>query len=280
MIWVVYVGKKASKNFEIGLKNKVWGHKTIFSTVNTDNIRKGDTLYFVHHLTQMKDDEGKKVPGFPRVDAKYYYGSIAALVKARVTCDFYENHTKVWPDDLYPNRYEFEILEQHDKLPFGTEYFSFDFIKAVRESALTKGHAFEVGLKDNQIYTPNDVVDLERFEGAPVYRRHVFRERDPEVVREKKLQVKKATGRLVCEVCEFDFEAIYGERGADYIECHHINPLSESNGQKTKLKDLALLCSNCHRMVHRIKPWIKVEKLKEIIDERARAITEEAAGLC
>ncbi|WP_050550074.1 HNH endonuclease [Vibrio sp. OY15] len=280
MIWVVYLGKSAAKNFEIGLRNKVWGHKTIFSTVNTNKIKRGDTLYFVHYLTQMKDEKGKAVPGFPRVDAKYYYGSIAMLVKVRITKDFYQDTAKVWPDDLYPNRYEFEILEHHDKLPFGIEYFSFDFIKAVRESAVTKGHAFDVGLKDDQIYAPNDVVDLERFEGAPVYRRHVIRERDPEVVREKKQQVKRATGRLVCEVCEFDFEVIYGERGADYIECHHKNPLSESNGQKTKLKDLALLCSNCHRMVHRSKPWIKVEKLKEIINERTRTATKETSSVC
>lgn len=277
MIWVVYVGKKASKNFEIGLNQKIWGHKDIFSTVRTNKIRQGDTLYFVHHLTQMKDEHGKTVPGFPRVDAEYYYGSIAALVKVQITRDFYNDTVKVWDDSLYPNRYEFEILEQHDKLPFGKEYFSFEFVKAVRESAVTKGHAFAVDLSGEQIYAPNEVVDLERFEGAPVYRRHVVRERDPDLVRAKKQQVKRATGRLCCEACEFDFEAIYGDRGSDYIECHHKNPLSESNGQKTKLADLALLCSNCHRMIHRSKPWINVDKLKEIIGERTRTVAEEAS---
>jgi putative restriction endonuclease len=36
-------------------------------------------------------------------------------------------------------------------------------------------------------------------------------------------------------------------------------------GEKTKNEDLALLCSNCHRIVHRKKPWLSVEKLSELI---------------
>ena len=36
-------------------------------------------------------------------------------------------------------------------------------------------------------------------------------------------------------------------------------------GQKTKIEDLSLLCSNCHRMIHRRVPWLKIEELKSII---------------
>ena len=35
--------------------------------------------------------------------------------------------------------------------------------------------------------------------------------------------------------------------------------------KKTKLVDLVLLCSNCHRMVHRKKPWLNLEELMELI---------------
>ncbi|MDP6032209.1 MAG: HNH endonuclease [Alphaproteobacteria bacterium] len=36
-------------------------------------------------------------------------------------------------------------------------------------------------------------------------------------------------------------------------------------GERTKLSDLVLLCSNCHRMVHRKRPWLTVRELRELI---------------
>ena len=57
-----------------------------------------------------------------------------------------------------------------------------------------------------------------------------------------------------CECCGFNFLETYGTLGGKYIECHHIKPLAEFNkeGEKVGLKGLALLCSNCHRMIHRL----------------------------
>src|ERR1051325_2381499 len=63
---------------------------------------------------------------------------------------------------------------------------------------------------------------------------HVWRERNPTVVRKKKRQVLRETGRLSCEACDFDFAATYGELGTGYAECHHVLPLSQSvQGRKT-----------------------------------------------
>jgi 5-methylcytosine-specific restriction protein A len=59
-----------------------------------------------------------------------------------------------------------------------------------------------------------------------------------------------------CQVCNFDFELAYGKWGRDFAEVHHIKPLSELKGeqQETNPKtDLAVLCPNCHRMIHRKK---------------------------
>ena len=82
----------------------------------------------------------------------------------------------------------------------------------------------------------------------------------------KKKQFQKHHGELFCEACNFDFKDRYGERGDGFIECHHIVPLSEiDREQETKLTDLALLCSNCHRMVHRKKKWLTMSQLKKII---------------
>jgi hypothetical protein len=75
-----------------------------------------------------------------------------------------------------------------------------------------------------------------------------------------------AAGRPVCEACGFDFARVYGERGEDFIECHHTIPLAELDpGRPTKLADLALLCANCHRMIHRGRQWLTVEELRSLL---------------
>ena len=70
---------------------------------------------------------------------------------------------------------------------------------------------------------------------------------------EKIAQVKEANcGRLPCQVCGFDFYEMYGETGRDYAQVHHLKPLSDrTKPSLTRLSDLAVLCANCHVMIHR-----------------------------
>jgi predicted HNH restriction endonuclease len=35
-----------------------------------------------------------------------------------------------------------------------------------------------------------------------------------------------------------------------------------TEGHKIYINDLALVCANRHRMIHRAKPWLTMEKLK------------------
>jgi len=77
----------------------------------------------------------------------------------------------------------------------------------------------------------------------------------------------KQAGRLACETCGFDFEAAYGERGKGFIECHHTKPLADLEHERTtKLDDLALLCANCHRMVHAKRPWLDVSEVRRLFE--------------
>lgn len=92
-------------------------------------------------------------------------------------------------------------------------------------------------------------------EGRTLYRRHRTRERSRALRSRKIATVLRSGGTLACEVCDFDFGAVYGERGEGYIECHHVVPLHEAGEGTTRLSDLALICSNCHCMIHRIAPW-------------------------
>ena len=103
-------------------------------------------------------------------------------------------------------------------------------------------------------------------EGALKYRQHAARERNPKLVKNAKERARKADGTLKCAACEFDFRAVYGAIGEDFIECHHTIPVSElKSGGKTRLEDVALLCSNCHRMVHRRRPWLRLEELRNLL---------------
>ena len=104
-------------------------------------------------------------------------------------------------------------------------------------------------------------------EGKLLYRMHRSRERNSKIVKEKKKSVRDKYGSLECEVCGFDFSKSYGDHGTNFIECHHRIPLCSVNIVKTKLKDLALVCANCHRMLHRGKPWPSVKQLKAIISK-------------
>ena len=119
--------------------------------------------------------------------------------------------------------------------------------------------------------SPVDVdMDATFEEGRAFERRHLARERDPHARRKKIEHARKTLGHVRCEACGFDFEATYGPRGRDFIECHHRKPLSVTGPSKTALADLALLCSNCHRMIHRTRPWLTVEQLTTLVRENGR----------
>jgi 5-methylcytosine-specific restriction protein A len=113
-----------------------------------------------------------------------------------------------------------------------------------------------------------DFADGGAAEGAVFLRTHLRRERDTKP-RRRKLDEARQLGRpIACEACGFDFFETYGDRGSDYIECHHRTPLHVTGPVKTQLKDLTLICSNCHRMIHRSTPWLTVEALCDLVHSR------------
>lgn len=110
--------------------------------------------------------------------------------------------------------------------------------------------------------------DKEDFpEGKIVSRLHTFKERNSSASNRKKALVLRETGQLKCEVCEFDFALRYGEHGKGFAECHHTRPLSELKQEsRTSLKDLTIVCANCHRMLHRIRPCPTIKQLKKLLN--------------
>lgn len=103
-------------------------------------------------------------------------------------------------------------------------------------------------------------------EGRLVERKHKSRERNPNLISAAKEEFLKENENLYCTICGFNFEEKYGERGKGFIEAHHTIPVSDMvPGQKTRIEDIALVCSNCHRMLHRTRPWLKMKQLRGLV---------------
>nr|MBK9652825.1 HNH endonuclease [Bacteroidota bacterium] len=106
-------------------------------------------------------------------------------------------------------------------------------------------------------------------EGKIVERTHKARERNTQVVILAKENFKKQNGKLYCQVCGFDFEKTYGSIGVNFIEGHHTIAVSEMKEEhKTKVEDIAMLCANCHRMVHKKRPWLTMKDLNKLVNRK------------
>jgi len=109
----------------------------------------------------------------------------------------------------------------------------------------------------------SDAKEDEWVEDLTKYRIHRVTERNQSLSK----RVKQLQG-YACKACNFNFEARYGKIGKEFIEAHHTVPISSLNKAKIQLhpmQDFTVLCSNCHRMIHRIKPTPSLEEFKKIL---------------
>ena len=110
-------------------------------------------------------------------------------------------------------------------------------------------------------------------EGKRTEKIHKARERNRTVVQMAKQEhARKHKGNLPCEICGFDFSKNYGKKIGDYfLEAHHKTPLSELDelqGTQTTVSDLAMVCANCHRMLHRAQ--LSIQELSRIVKRRRK----------
>lgn len=115
--------------------------------------------------------------------------------------------------------------------------------------------------------------DIKAREGAEIrlLKEHFSRERNRIIVGIAKSRALEAgLGNILCECCDFNFRETYGQHGYGFIECHHATPLAKGE-RITKLNELHMVCSNCHRMLHRKKSddsYYTVGKLRELLKQR------------
>lgn len=122
-------------------------------------------------------------------------------------------------------------------------------------------HTYEVEMLNINIEEEQAVFE----EGRPM-QYFITRYERLSVVREAALELHGYD----CKACQFNFEKTYGELGKNYIEIHHVNPLSrvKEKHEIDPATDVVPLCANCHRMVHRQPSHVlSIEELKEILEQ-------------
>jgi 5-methylcytosine-specific restriction enzyme A len=76
-----------------------------------------------------------------------------------------------------------------------------------------------------------------------------------------------------CLACGNLLAVVYGEAAANFIEVHHVKPVSEL-GPDYRINprtDLVPLCPNCHGVAHRRVPPYSVSELRELIAQACRS---------
>ena len=73
-----------------------------------------------------------------------------------------------------------------------------------------------------------------------------------------------------CQVCGFDFEAQYGERGRGVMDVHHLKALAEvgPDYEVDPIQDLRPVCPNCHTIVHQGAVPLSMAEAKGLVRKK------------
>lgn len=167
----------------------------------------------------------------------------------------------------------YEVLIRHDLIENNPRFYPFttyqDRIRTVQGIYLAKAtpalydvflRALGITEAAAAVPTPDGDLHEEFTEARRRAAEHYFWARNPQL-REQALEFYGT----ICQVCAFDFEEVYGELGRGFIELHHKNPLSElseaewTSELRTNVHDVAVVCANCHCMIHRRRPALSLE---------------------
>lgn len=156
--------------------------------------------------------------------------------------------------------YELEKLPDEEKLHS-------DLVTAVRAyRALTYRGGIDAepeaqaDMRQEFALTPTSILEFRKY----AYHRKV--ERNPTASK----AAKKFHGRR-CQACDLSFSERYGAIGEGFIEAHHLKPISTlEEGIAVSYDiatDFAVLCSNCHRMIHRFSDPSDLEQFRKMISK-------------
>jgi hypothetical protein len=228
----------------------------IFQTVN-NGLRNSPVTYLTHLVTpvdkEVIDDGDPERP---------YKRAVAVIAKA--------DPAIIKPMDwsfYKPNRGQIcgiDTIEREEGQDYSLEEKQAFFFNLFQNILLTYDDVIEatqtINIEDYPVgFSAQE--GLEQFE----YKLHLIRERNKGLIRMAK-QRATDSNKLLCEVCKFNFADKYPVLGDGFIECHHKLPIATGGVRDTRIEDLALVCANCHRMLHRkyYSQYLTVEELKAL----------------
>lgn len=110
--------------------------------------------------------------------------------------------------------------------------------------------------------------DEEFFEGRLLTTFHKTKERHRKI-RGKLLASRRRRGTLSCDMCQCKSSSTKPAFEDASFEAHHTLPMSMAMERKTQLKDMALLCANCHRLLHRAiavnQRWLTIGQARNVV---------------
>lgn len=139
-----------------------------------------------------------------------------------------------------------------------------------RDKVKQLGDLIRTGIKlsESMQGADEDDDDEEFFEGRVITRLHKKRERNRKV-RKRLLASRSKNGRLTCDMCGGHSRATDPGLEDATFEAHHRLPVSVAKERITRLLDLALLCANCHRLLHRAisstKRWVDIDEGRTLL---------------
>jgi len=203
------------------------------------DMKKGDIIYA---------KTGTQVVGKGRITSEYAYDP--AILRGTTGGESWAHYVKVrWETDFVPFDFRFDAQQCTILELTGSRLASVQ--KAERAS-----HRRAAGSGGRTVSLPADALpdDLVALEGRTRAVMVLHRQRERRLRQAKIRQAMgSGAGRLRCEVpgCGFDFLETYGDLGREFAFVHHLKGLAARGmPSQTRLADLAIVCGNCHAMIH------------------------------
>ena len=238
-------------------KEKSMGEYYSWLVINENTIiKKGDKSFFEHNGSGVPKEikwffSAEKLKHNDRLKIEFLY--LRKIYNGKVEIDKLERCRIFWNSDL------------------GKEYNKV-YNKDISEYPLIRFHKIEKNVYEIEFIDESIIMDeknepyetiLPQKEGKKKEYYVTKYERNP-VNRKRAIEIHGTK----CIICGFDFEEQYGEAGRNYIEVHHIKPLSEINDEVIidPQKDLVCVCANCHRIIHRRRDRIySIEEVRQML---------------
>jgi len=190
---------------------------------------------------------------FPKTGDKYILSCQEYLKQTEVELKKFpikEIHLKVW-NKFFANNPKLNIDQKIDFQQVDWNWLTQDLHLFIYRKVLKlykPKNNDESEIIIEEIKEDNEPISIE---GQSKLATHMRYERDSSLIKKIKENAIKSNPMLNCEVCGFSFFEKYGVLGQGFIEAHHKNPLSETKETKTTKDEIALVCSNCHKMIHK-----------------------------